>query len=153
MPTATVENYLKEIHHLKREGHDPVSVGSIAEALSLTPGTVTTMMKHLKDRRLVDYAPRRGVRLSPAGRDAAMQVLRRHRLIEAFLVETIGLDWNEVHEEAEVLEHAISDRLLERIDQMLGHPSHDPHGAPIPDASGRIEELAERRGATPAWPR
>lgn len=140
MPTPTVENYLKAILHLEQAGRGPVAVGRIAAELELTPGTVTTMMKHLRAHRLVRYVPRRGVSLSDGGRAAALRVLRRHRLVELFLVEVLGLDWNEVHEEAEVLEHAISDRLLGRIDEILGHPSHDPHGAPIPDAEGRLPE-------------
>ena len=141
MPTSTVENYLKAIHHLAVGESDVVAVGGIAEELGVTPGTVTTMMKHLGGRGLVEYLPRRGVRLTATGREAAMKVLRRHRLVELFLVEVLGLDWAEVHAEAEVLEHVISDRLLERIDEMLGHPVADPHGSPIPDAQGRLPEI------------
>jgi DtxR family Mn-dependent transcriptional regulator len=137
MPTSTVENYLKAIQHLGDDGA-PVTIGRIAAELQVTPGTVTTMMKQLGDRGLVSYAPRRGVRLSRPGREAALRVLRRHRLLELFLVEVLKLDWGAVHAEAEILEHAISDRLLERIDDMLGHPTCDPHGAPIPDARGRL---------------
>lgn len=141
MPSSTVENYLKAIHHLGAKEGDVVAVGAIAEELEVTPGTVTTMMKHLGSRALVEYLPRRGVRLTLSGREAAMRVLRRHRLVELFLVEVLGLDWAEVHEEAEVLEHVISDRLLARIDEMLGHPVADPHGSPIPDAQGRMPDL------------
>ena len=145
MPSSTVENYLKAIHHLGAEGGAVVAVGAIAVELGVTPGTVTTMMKHLGSRGLVDYLPRRGVRLTASGREAALRVLRRHRLVELFLVEVLGLDWAQVHEEAEVLEHVISDRLLERIDEMLGHPVADPHGSPIPDAHGRMPELLGTR--------
>lgn len=151
MPTSTVENYLKAIHHLSRETDEPVAIGQIASELEVTPGTVTTMMKHLGGRGLVTYTPRRGVRLTETGDRAALQVLRRHRLVELFLVEVMGLDWGAVHDEAEVLEHVISDRLLERIDEMLGHPTADPHGAPIPDAEGRMPEQ-ERASLAEAAP-
>lgn len=142
MPTSTVENYLKAIHQLGAEDEAPVAVGKIATELEVTPGTVTTMMKHLGQRGLVTYTPRRGVRLTPAGDEAALRVLRRHRLVELFLVEILELDWSDVHDEAEVLEHVISDKLLARIDEMLGHPTADPHGAPIPDAQGRMPKQA-----------
>ncbi|MEP4079646.1 metal-dependent transcriptional regulator [Haloferula sp.] len=142
MPSSTVENYLKAILRLSDEVAEGalVPVGKIATALSLTPGTVTTMMKHLGKEGYLDYLPRKGVVLTDAGRKAAVQVLRRHRLIELFLVEVMHLDWAHVHEEAEVLEHVLSDRLVERIDEMLGRPAHDPHGDPIPDAKGVMRE-------------
>lgn len=138
MPSSTVENYLKAIHSLS-DGLPVgglVSVGKVAEHLGLTPGTATTMMKYLEQSGFVTYAPRKGVTLTAAGRGAARKVLRRHRLIESFLVEVMQLDWSQVHEEAEILEHAFSDRLIERIDEMLGRPRHDPHGDPIPDENG-----------------
>lgn len=142
MPTPTVENYLKAILRLADEAPDGerVPVGKIAGALGLTPGTATTMMKHLARESYVEYVPRRGVTLTGAGRKAAVQVLRRHRLIELFLVEVMQLDWAHVHEEAEVLEHVLSDRLVERMDEMLGRPGYDPHGDPIPDAEGVVRE-------------
>jgi len=136
MPTSTVENYLKTILHLDEDADTAVSVGAIAETLAVTPGTVSSMMRHLADDGLVEYFPRRSVALLPKGRNQAMQVVRRHRLIETFLVEVLKLDWSEVHEEAEVLEHVISDRLLRRMDEMLGHPELDPHGDPIPNEKG-----------------
>lgn len=136
MPTSTVENYLKTILHLQGEGKGSTTVGEIAKVLAVTPGTVTIMMRQLKERGLVAYEPRRGLSLRPRGKAEALKVVRRHRLIELFLVEVIKLDWSEVHEEAEILEHAISDRLLDRIDKMLGEPTHDPHGDPIPDRNG-----------------
>lgn len=141
MPSSTVENYLKAILRLQRAGDGSVTVGEIARELDVTPGTVTTMMRHLSDRKLVDYAPRRGLKLLPEGHRSAMKVVRRHRLIESFLVQVMKLDWSEVHEEAEILEHVVSDRLLDRIDAMLGEPTHDPHGDPIPDRDGRIAEV------------
>ena len=138
MPSSTVENYLKAILHLQDSGSGTVAVGEIARELDVTPGTVTTMMRHLSEEKLVDYVPRRGLKLLPKGRTSAMKVVRRHRLIELFLVDVLKLDWSEVHEEAEILEHVVSDRLLDRIDTMLGQPTHDPHGDPIPDRDGKI---------------
>ena len=139
MPTSTVEDYLKCI--LLAQELDPealVSMGQIAAALKVAPGTVTAMVKTLADSGLVSYEPYSGVRLTPAGRQLAAHVLRRHRLIEQFLVQVMGMDWSEVHSEAEELEHAVSDRLIERMDEMLGYPSVDPHGDPIPDVHGVV---------------
>lgn len=123
-------------------------MGQIADALGVVPGTATTMMKALSDAGLVRYAPRVGVELTGPGNRLALHVLRRHRLIEQFLVEIVGLDWSEVHDEAEQLEHVVSERLLERIDALLGHPTEDPHGDPIPSATGeftpgQLESLVE----------
>lgn len=137
MATSTEENYLKTILHLEdRKG--AATVGEIAKELELTSGTVTTMMHALSEKDWIDYAPRRGLKLTPRGRLAALQVVRRHRLIELFLVEIMNFDWSEVHAEAEDLEHVISDRLLDRMDEMLGRPTHDPHGDPIPDKDGKL---------------
>jgi DtxR family transcriptional regulator, Mn-dependent transcriptional regulator len=141
MPTSTVEDYLKCI--LIAEHRAPgtlVSTGQIAVALSVAPGTVTGMVKTLADSGLVTYEPYSGVRLTDHGRQLAGHVLRRHRLVELFLVQVMGMDWSEVHAEAELLEHAVSDRLIERMDDMLGHPSVDPHGDPIPDIHGVVAE-------------
>lgn len=142
MPSSTVEDYLKAIHSLggERTRGGLVPVGRVAASLELTPGTATTMMKHLEKEGFIEYQPRKGVSLTERGREAALQVVRRHRLVELFLVEVMHLDWAHVHEEAEVLEHALSDRLVERIDEMLGHPEYDPHGDPIPDARGVLKE-------------
>ena len=142
MPSSTVENYLKAIWSLQGPVDDGelVLIGQVAEKLSVTPGTATTMMNQLEKKGLVEYRPRRGVRLKEEGRKAAMQVLRRHRLIETFLVEVMKLDWAEVHEDAEVLEHVVSERLLRRMDEMLHHPTHDPHGAPIPSSDGELRQ-------------
>lgn len=138
MSTSTVENYLKAILQLEQSGDARASVGRIAEELKVTPGTVSMMLKQLSEQELVRYVPRRHVSLLDKGRRHALSVVRRHRLVETFLVEVMGLDWSEVHEEAEVLEHVISDRLLARIDEMLSHPSHDPHGDPIPQEDGSL---------------
>jgi DtxR family Mn-dependent transcriptional regulator len=142
MPTSTVEDYLKCI--LLEQQQDPetlVTMRQISSSLSVAPGTVTAMVKTLADSGLVSYEPYSGVRLTSSGRQLAMHVLRRHRLIELFLVKVMGMDWSEVHAEAEKMEHAVSDRLIERMDEMLGFPSVDPHGDPIPDAHGEVEQV------------
>ena len=140
MPTSTVENYLKCIYLAQEQAPDSsVSTGQIASSLGVAPGTATAMVKTLADSGLVSYEPYSGVRLTEAGRQLATHVLRRHRLVELFLVQVMGLNWGEVHGEAEVLEHVISERLLERMDEMLGRPSADPHGDPIPTAGGKVE--------------
>lgn len=142
MATSTVEDYLK--HILLEEQHDPealVPMGQIAGALKVAPGTVTAMVKTLADSGLVTYEPYSGVRLTPSGKQLATHVLRRHRLIELFLVQVMGMDWTEVHSEAEELEHAVSERLIQRMDEMLGFPSSDPHGDPIPDMHGVYEHM------------
>src|SRR5690242_21900009 len=138
MASVTVENYLKRLY--LEQQHAPgelVSMGRLAAALGVVPGTATTMVKALSDSGLVAYEPRGGVRLTRGGEQLALHVLRRHRLVELFLVKVLGLDWSEVHEEAEELEHAVSDKVLEKIDAYLGRPSVDPHGDPIPTAKGR----------------
>jgi DtxR family Mn-dependent transcriptional regulator len=141
MPTSTVEDYLKCIY-LEQERSSGVLVptGQIASALGITPGTVTAMVKALADSGLLTHEPYSGVSLTPAGAQLAKRVLRRHRLVELFLVRVMGVNWSEVHPEAEVLEHAVSDRLIERMDEMLGRPSTDPHGDPIPTARGDMRE-------------
>lgn len=141
MATSTVEDYLKAI--LVEEQRDPrslVTTGRIAVACQVAPGTATSMVKTLANSSLVTYEPYSGVRLTNAGRQLATHVLRRHRLVELFLVKVLEMDWSEVHDEAERLEHVVSDNMIARIDEMLGHPSVDPHGDPIPDAQGKVEE-------------
>lgn len=137
MPTSTVEDYLKAIYLAEQAAAGSmVGTGQIAAALNVAPGTATSMVKTLADSGLVTHEPYLGVRLTPSGVSLARHVLRRHRLVELFLVEVVGLNWSEVHGEAEVLEHAVSERIIERIDEMLGHPAVDPHGDPIPTAHG-----------------
>ena len=138
MPSSTVENYLKQLYHEQQLAPGQlISMGKLALAMGVVPGTATTMVKALADSGLVTYEPRGGVKLSRGGEQLALHVLRRHRLVELFLVRVLGLDWSEVHVEAEELEHAISDKVLERIDAFLEHPSVDPHGDPIPPAKGK----------------
>jgi DtxR family Mn-dependent transcriptional regulator len=156
LPSQTVENYLKTIYLAQAAAPSDklVSMGQLAAALGVVPGTATTMMKALSESGLVRYEPYMGVRLTPAGEKLASLVLRRHRLIELFLVKMLGMSWAEVHDEAERLEHAVSERLIDRIDEMLGRPAVDPHGDPIPTAEGRIapspdESLLTAPTATP----
>jgi len=145
MPTSTVEDYLKRIllEEHRTGGESRVPTGRIARLLAVTPASATGMVRTLAGSGLVDYEAYGGVRLTGEGRRLALHVVRRHRLIELFLVEVMGYDWSEVHPEAERLEHAVSDRLVARIDEMLGFPSADPHGDPIPSAAGelRLSEL------------
>lgn len=141
LPSSTVENYLKAIYQGEaqlRAGARLVPMGQVAQAMNVTPGTATTMVKALAESGLAEYEPYSGVRLTAAGGKLAGLVLRRHRLVELFLVQVMGMSWAEVHEEAEQLEHVVSERLIERIDEMLGHPTHDPHGDPIPSPEGTI---------------
>lgn len=139
MPTSTVENYLKQILIVSLETNCPeVPMGKVAQGLSVTSGTATTMIKNLAENGWLHYYPRRGVRLTRKGKALAMNMLRRHRLLETFLVETLGLDWSEIHQEAEELEHAISEKVLEKLDEFLGRPRQDPHGHPIPSRGGVI---------------
>lgn len=141
LPSSTVENYLKVIHLQHLTLGDPsllVGMGQLAAAVGVTPGTATTMVKTLAEAGLVHYEPYAGVRLLPAGERLAGLVIRRHRLVELFLVRVMGMSWAEVHDEAEKLEHVVSERLIERMDEMLGYPEVDPHGDPIPNAEGVI---------------
>ena len=145
MPSLTVENYVKAIYQLAHGAEGgAVATGQISAALGVLPGTVTSMLKTLDESNLATYTPYEGVRLTPSGRGLALRVLRRHRLIEQFLSQTLNLSWDEVHEEAEHMEHAVSDSLVDRIDAYLGHPSTDPHGDPIPKADGTVAPAADR---------
>ena len=139
MPSLTVENYLKAIFQVgQRAGRTTVSTGQLAEELAVSPGTVTAMLKTLADSQLACYTPYEGAALTVEGHSLALRVLRRHRLIELFLVRTLGLSWDQVHEEAEHMEHAVSDFLVDAIDAYLGRPAADPHGDPIPTADGEM---------------
>jgi DtxR family Mn-dependent transcriptional regulator len=139
LASLTVENYIKTIYLIcsSQEGAT-VGTGQIAAALGVSPGTVTAMLKTLGESGLATYAPYEGARLTAAGTALALRIVRRHRLIELFLVRTLNLSWDEVHEEAEHMEHAVSDRLVDRIDAYLGYPDADPHGDPIPRADGSL---------------
>ena len=142
LPSSTVENYLKAIYlgvNGLPEGQRLFPMGQLAAALGVAPGTATTMVKTLAESGLANYEPYTGVALTAAGEKLAALVLRRHRLIELFLVQVLGFSWDEVHDEAEQLEHVVSDRLIDRIDEMLGRPQVDPHGDPIPDVEGTVK--------------
>lgn len=143
MTTLTVENYLKAVLQTTLKTNvEWVTTGQLASLMAVSPGSVTSMMKTLAEAGHAEYRPYEGVRLTPEGRSVGMRMLRRHRLIELFLAKTLGLSWDLVHEEAEHMEHAVSDRLIERIDEFLQRPSIDPHGDPIPSAEGvmRVKE-------------
>jgi DtxR family transcriptional regulator, Mn-dependent transcriptional regulator len=139
--TRSVEDYLKAIYRLSPEGR-PASTSDIAHLLELSAPSVTGMVKRLSEQGLLEHVPYRGVQLTDEGRRAALRMVRRHRLIEAYLVEFLGYSWDTVHDEAERLEHAVSDIMVERMATALGNPVVDPHGDPIPTADGSIEELA-----------
>ena len=139
MASLTVENYIKAIFQICQASDGQAATGQLATALGVSPGTVTSMLKTLSESKLVTYTPYEGVRLTGAGSALALRVVRRHRLIELFLVKTLDLSWDEVHEEAEHMEHAVSDRLIDRIDAFLGHPDSDPHGDPIPRSDGTLK--------------
>jgi DtxR family Mn-dependent transcriptional regulator len=139
MATITVENYLKHLLLLSAASDELVSMGALAASVRVVPGTATTMVKALADSGLVDHRPRQGVKLTTEGRRVALNVLRKHRLVETFLVNVLKMDWARVHAEAEQLEHAISDEVLNRLDALLGHPTTDPHGDPIPTRQGKLD--------------
>lgn len=138
--TRSSEDYLKAIYRLSTGG-DPAGTTDLAQALDLAPASVSGMIKRLSEQGLLEHLPYRGVTLTAGGRRIALRMLRRHRLIETYLVANLGYTWDTVHDEAERLEHAVSDELVERIADALGDPRVDPHGDPIPDADGEITEF------------
>lgn len=133
--SSSKENYIKAIFHLEQD-EPVVSTNALARQLNTKPASVTDMLKKLHDQHLLDYEPYKGVRLTEAGEALALQIIRKHRLWEFFLVEKLSFGWEEVHEIAEELEHISSRKLIDRLDDFLGNPKTDPHGDPIPDASG-----------------
>ncbi len=138
--TRSAEDYLKAIYHLTTEGA-PAGTNELAQALDLAPASVSGMIRRLAEQGLLHHEPYRGVTLTPDGRRIALRMLRRHRLIESYLVAHLGYTWDTVHEEAERLEHAVSDTLVERMAKVLGHPLADPHGDPIPGPDGTLAEV------------
>lgn len=139
MPSLTIENYVKAIYQLTNGmSDDSASTGALASNLRVSPSSVTSMLKTLHETGLAEHKPYEGVRLTTKGARLALRVLRRHRLIELFLQRTLNLSWDEVHEEAEHMEHAVSDLLVDRIDEFLGYPQIDPHGDPIPRSDGSL---------------
>jgi len=137
--TRSVEDYLKVIYHLSSQGGF-AATSDIASSLDVSPPSVSGMVKRLSETGLIEHVPYRGVQLTHQGRRAALRMIRRHRVLEVYLTQQLGYDWDGVHEEAERLEHAVSDELIERMAGALGDPRYDPHGAPIPTATGEIEE-------------
>lgn len=143
--STSKEDYLKAILRLTVSRNEFVSTKAIADELAVAQPSVTGMLKKLSNLRLVNYSRYRGAQLTPSGIRLASRILRRHRLVEMFLHKCLKMSWDEIHQEAEVLEHALSDRLEQRIDEWLQYPRFDPHGAPIPDEDGYIEERAVTR--------
>lgn len=137
--TPVVEDYLKAIWSLQ-QAEAPVSTSRIAERLGLSAAAVTAMVKRLAEQRLLRHEPYYGVRLTPVGELGALRIIRRHRVLELFLTEILGYEWDRVHDEAERLEHAASDELIERLAKLLGEPERDPHGSAIPTASGEVDQ-------------
>ena len=144
-PSEAIQDYAKAIYalQLRADGH-PVATNDLAERLGVTPASVSAMVKKLADRGLAEHVPYKGVALTEAGERVALEVLRHHRLLELYLAEHLGVPWDRVHEEAEALEHVISEDLEARIAAKLGQPTHDPHGDPIPDADLHIDEGSTR---------
>ncbi len=138
--SPSVEDYLKAIFALTRRD-DTASTSALADSLGVQPSSVTGMVKRLAEEGLLEHVPYRGVHLAPPGHREALRILRRHRILETYLSERLGFTWDDVHEEAERLEHAASDTLIEAMAEALGDPTHDPHGAPIPTASGEIDAM------------
>ena len=141
--SGPVEDYLKTIYDLER-GEQPATTNEIALRLAISPASVSGMMRRLADQGLITHEPYRGVRLTEDGRRAALRTLRRHRILECYLTEVLGYPWDRVHDEAEQLEHAASEELIERMADALGDPVQDPHGAPIPSREGVVEETTRR---------
>jgi DtxR family transcriptional regulator, Mn-dependent transcriptional regulator len=145
LPSEAVEDYAKTIFGLERRGDAAVTTSALANRLGVAPASVTAMLKRMSEAGLVEHEPYRGVRLTPAGRKVALEVIRHHRLIESYLSEALGMPWDRVHDEAEVLEHYISEELEERIATALGDPDFDPHGDPIPS---RDLEISAEEGTS-----
>ena len=142
--SQAVEDYSKAIFSLQTDSDEPVSTNALAGRLGITPGSVSAMLKKLDELGLISHVPYRGVRLTADGRRLALEVIRHHRLLESFLADTLGMSWDRVHAEAEVLEHVLSEDLEQLIAAKLGNPTVDPHGDPIPSAELELEEPATR---------
>lgn len=140
--SASMQDYLKAIYEIA-ERSEQVTTSELATRLDVTPTSVTGMMKKLHELRLIEHEPYHGVRLTDGGRRIALEMIRHHRLIELYLAQALGVPWDQVHVEAERLEHVISEDLERRMAEALGHPSHDPHGAPIPSLDGEIRRREE----------
>lgn len=146
-PSPAVQDYLKAIYRLDEQAEEsgPVTTSQVAEALAVTTASASNMLKRLDQLGYVTQVKRQGVELTDSGRQAALEVIRHHRLLETFLATRLGMPWDEVHAEAEVLEHHVSEALADRIAEALGHPERDPHGHPIPTSAGQMERTPTRR--------
>jgi len=144
MTTLSEENYLKAIYHLEKQINDAVSTNAIAEQIETKASSVTDMVKKLAEKELANYIKYQGVSLTERGRLTAMSVIRKHRLWETFLVNKLNFSWDEVHEIAEQLEHIKSEKLINKLDDFLENPTHDPHGDPIPDKNGNYTTLKSK---------
>ncbi|MEW6582219.1 MAG: metal-dependent transcriptional regulator [Actinomycetota bacterium] len=145
-PSPAVQDYLKAIYRLAEDGEGVlITTSQVAEALGVTAASASNMLRRLDESGLARQTPRQGVELSEAGRQAALEVIRHHRLIETFLATKLGMPWDEVHAEAEILEHHISESLEARISEALGHPERDPHGDPIPTPAGEVASVSTVR--------
>ncbi|SFC94253.1 metal-dependent transcriptional regulator [Algibacter pectinivorans] len=141
MVTLTEENYIKEIYHLAKQGENNVSTNALAKAMETKASSVTDMVKKLSEKGYVDYKKYQGVALTKQGKHIAVGIVRKHRLWEVFLVEKLNFSWDEIHEVAEQLEHIKSEKLIKQLDAFLEYPTHDPHGDPIPDETGKIKSI------------
>lgn len=144
MVTLSEENYLKAIYHLGNQGGETVSTNAIAEQIDTKASSVTDMVKKLAEKELANYIKYQGVSLTETGRLTAMSVIRKHRLWETFLVNKLNFSWHEVHEIAEQLEHIKSEKLIDKLDDFLDNPTHDPHGDPIPDKNGNYTKIKSK---------
>lgn len=146
-PSPAVQDYLKAIYQLgeSAETEGPITTSQVAEALAVTTASASNMLKKLDGMGLVTQVKRQGVELTDSGRQAALEVIRHHRLLETYLATRLGMPWDEVHREAEVLEHHVSEALADRIAEALGHPERDPHGHPIPTSAGQVAVTPTRR--------
>lgn len=145
--TIAEENYIKAVYHLQH-GQEVVTTNALSAELQTRPASVTDMLKKLKAKRIISYEPYRGVKLSAEGKKVALGIIRKHRLWEYFLVDKLHFGWDEVHEVAEELEHISSLKLIDKLDEFLGHPKFDPHGDPIPDSKGKITAQPQEPLAT-----
>ena len=145
MRSSSIEDYLKAIYKLEeREGSPPVATGDVAQSMEVSPASASNMIKRLDDLGFLTYEAYEGATLTKPGRTVALEVIRHHRLLELYLKEVMGFSWDEIHEEAEILEHHISERFESRIEEMLDNPTRDPHGHPIPSRDGTVDELPSR---------
>jgi DtxR family Mn-dependent transcriptional regulator len=144
MRSPSIEDYLKAVYKLEEQEGAPVSTGAVADAMDVSGASASNMIKRLDDLGFLTYEAYEGATLTDPGRTVALEVIRHHRLLELYLKEVMGFSWDEIHEEAEILEHHISERFEDRIEEMLGHPERDPHGHPIPARDGTVDELPTR---------